>query len=340
MTRKGVSRNNLLGPFAMVALLTCSFVPVKNSLATSLTCTENAQPCSVNSTFNVNVNEMLSVSITKPDVWVTGNTGDFLRNTVSLSVSSNNGNGFTASMNSKTTTNLVNKENSNATIPTLSSNTTKSAFDAGRWGYSLSNYTAANDSVSTSDSTSGVDGSTYKPLNTSAITILYSDSAATGTQDVYFGAKAGNTTASGTYANTVVFSVVSGVVDNNNPAIPSDPVVPGDDTTADDGNSTTVAKTDGDYVVTTNTSTGTGSYSITSGSTTTNTQVTTSTTATDLHAAPQGVTDTVAANVTNITTEGTPLATGLAVSAAVAAATGGILFFVAKRKEDEEEETK
>ena len=58
-------------------------------------------------TFQVNVVESLSVSITAPRGGASGNINTFLRNTVSLSVTSNNANGFTASMYAKNT-NLTN----------------------------------------------------------------------------------------------------------------------------------------------------------------------------------------------------------------------------------------
>ena len=48
--------------------------------------------------FQVNVKEGLSVSVSTPDSssWASGNAGDFLRNKVSVSITSNNAQGFKA----------------------------------------------------------------------------------------------------------------------------------------------------------------------------------------------------------------------------------------------------
>ena len=73
-----------------------------------------------NVTFQVNVQEVLSVSITTPTNWDKGNVGVFLRNKVTLDVTSNNINGFTALMNSTdSSANLYHSSKANTTLPTL-----------------------------------------------------------------------------------------------------------------------------------------------------------------------------------------------------------------------------
>ena len=39
---------------------------------------------------NANISEVLSVSLSTPQTWATGNIGDFMRNKISLNVFSNN----------------------------------------------------------------------------------------------------------------------------------------------------------------------------------------------------------------------------------------------------------
>lgn len=266
--------------------------------------------------FRVNVTEILTVSLTLPDTWASGNTGDFLRNAVTLNVASNNGNGFNASMTTKTATTSLANKNSAATIPTLAADATRGNFPANYWGYSI-NDTAAGDNTST-----------YKALvgaGSTPISLLASNTAASASKDIYFGAKADSSKDSGTYTNTVVFNVVSGVIDENNPVTPVDPAKPSD-TIADNP----AYDSSADRTVHT--------------STTHNTQAGTTTTTTEVAAGdvrssytrPQGVKTSSEANIG----EGTPLATGLAVTAGIAATAGAVFFVAAKRKEKKDEEEK
>lgn len=264
--------------------------------------------------FNVNVTETLSVSVTTPTAWASGDVDTFLRNKVRVDVTSNNSAGFTASMTTKTSsTSLVNTSKSTATIPTLASSTERGSFPANYWGYSLD------------DTESGSDTSTYNALvgaDSAPIEILSSSSATSGSKDCYFGAKADITQASGTYVGTVVISVVSGVIDNStNPITPTNPVTPSGDQIANyDGNNT--------------------SYTYSSTNTSNNTSSTTTEisdgdvrSAYEGYTPPQGVTYSTKTNINNSTT----LATGLGIAAAIAA-TSGFFFLAAARREDDDDE--
>ena len=267
-----------------------------------------------NTTFNVNVEESLSVSVTTPSTWASGNIDTFLRNKVSVSVTSNNTAGFTASMTTKTAdTALTNTAKSSYTLPTLSGAVEKNSFPANYWGYSLNDTDAGNNS------------STYNALvgaGSTPITILSSANASTGSKDFYFGAKADVTQASGTYMGTVVISVVSGVIDSTNPITPTNPVTPGENQTPvyNSGSNTTAY-----------------TYSSTnSGTTSTTTQVSKgdNRSAYEGYTPPQGVTH----STKTATNTGTDLATGLGIAAAVAATSGLLLFVAARRENDEDDE--
>lgn len=326
MTGKSVFRASVLtGIFACVAMVLCGSIAVSADNVSEC----STSPCSGSTTFNVNIHEVLGVSITVPDTWASGDTGDFLRNAIGLRVTSNNGAGFTASMRTKTsTTALTNAANSDYTIATLSSNVAKSSFDSNRWGYSLGDYTAANSSdTSVPETSAGDNSSIYKPMSSTATTILYSATAASDSQDIYFGAKADASSAAGTYYNTVVISVVSGVVtsDNgDNPINPADPATP-DDTS---NGSPTYDQDSGRTVYTTASTSGSGSSS----TTTTATEVSSGDT-TSSYADPAGVTTKTSSNLDG----GTPLATGLAVTAGIAAVTGVVFLVAAKRRDNDDD---
>lgn len=276
--------------------------------------TPQAAAINVNTAFNVNVQEYLSVSITTPSEWARGNIDTFLRNKVSISVTSNNASGFTASMTTKTTeTSLINTAKSTATLPRLASNTTRSNFPTNRWGYSLN------------DTEAGYTSSSYRAVPSSAETpvqILSSAVAATSSKDFYFGAKANVIKASGTYTGTVVINVVTGVIDNNtNPITPVNPVTPGNEQTAvyDSGEDTTAY---------TYRSTG-------NGRSTTTTEISSG----DNRSAYQGYTPPQGATystTTNLST-GATIATGLGIAASVAA-TSGFFFLAAARREGDDED--
>lgn len=265
--------------------------------------------CAANSTFSVSVSELLTVSLTEPDNWATGNVDTFLMNKVSLTVASNSDSGYEAMMNSKDTTNLV---NGSYTIPTVSSGTVGNNL-SDQWGYNLP-----------ASSSTTVDGtSTFNAMKTSAIKLLGSDTPGSTTQDIYFGAKATSATASGTYSNTVIVSVVSGVNDNT-PVIPSNPTTPTTDNNNPGGTAATETVGGNTYTVYTNDYNTTTYSEISSGN---------NVNAYSGYTAPQGEVNTVAS-----INEGTPLATGLAVTAAVAATAGIVFFIIAKRRSDEDEE--
>ena len=288
----------------------------------------------VDQTVTVKAEEMLTVKVTTPTTWASGNFGCnssgscsntslFLRNTVSLAITTNNETGFTATMTATTTnTSLTNTDPSKSsyTIPTLTSNIARSSFPDNYWGYSIND-----------DSNSG----TYRPVAalgaTSPSYIANSAyNSGTTTKNVYFGAKANLNKASGTYANSVVFNVVSGVnagdgSTNTSGVTPTNPVTPSIDTNTSD--TTPTYNSTLDRTVYTKTST-------TSGTSSTGTVVTPGNSTSATYSNPAGVSSSTLAKID----EGTPLATGLAVTAGVAATAGIIFFIIAKRRKDDEEE--
>lgn len=314
---------------------------VANQVNAANDCETTSGSCGT--TFQVNVVESLTVSLTTPETAASGAMNTFLRDTVGLEVTSNNANGFTASMYSNTNTesgakatDLINSSDNSSTIETMSDATvTKSNFKSDTWGYSLSDYASAQDSTSTSDTTAGNDNSTYKKMisdSASPSTILYSNAAASKSQDIYFGAKASAVKPSGTYSGSVVISVVSGVVDNNNPATPTNPAT-------DNSNTGTATYTSGTGVGSSTYADGTA-YSGTTAYTTTSSGEDTKTTTTTITGGdttssyPLGVTEDTSAHINS----GAPLAAGLAVTSAVAAVSGLFFFILAKRKKDDEDE--
>ncbi len=276
-----------------------------------------------NTIFKVNIAETLSVAVTIPKSGASGSAGTFLRNAVNLNVSSTNVNGFTATMyTSNNTTNLINTRDSSKTIQTLSGTSTRSNFPSNRWGYSLD------------DTTTGSESSNYSPLvstSASPIEVLKSDTDANNvSKDIYFGTKADLSQASGTYSGTVVISVVSDVIDEDNPVTPTDPVTPSD-------NDSTNPSYSGAGTTKGHGTNGTTSYTTSTNNdddtTTTTTEVSDGNTV-DAYADPAGVTERTTANING----GTPLAIGLAVSAAVAATSGMFFFILAKRRKDDDDE--
>lgn len=283
--------------------------------------------------FNVNVAEVLTVSITDPASWASGElsnkVGDkyvsnLLRNKVNVSASTNNAVGVTVSMYTENT-NLVNQTNNSYTIPTLASQTVASSFPVNYWGYSKD------------DTVSGSDSANYYPLTSSASPIrLFSTvgtaSTGSGSQDVYFGAKADNTEQSGTYAQTVYFVAVTDTVDSEtNPEVPINPAEP---STVDE-----IAE----YKPTTGSTSYTRRYSSNTGSTTPNPNPVSGDTKTNRTEVSKGDTTNSYAAAQGVTTKsgidgGSSVAVALGVASAVAA-TSGILFFVAaKRRKDDEDE--
>ena len=313
---------------------TLFFGSITAAALTSLLITPVSQVFAADATVSVKAEEMLTIQVITPDSGAAGDPGDFLRNMVTIQVATNNPTGFTATMTSSSaTTALTNQVDNNYTIPTLSSNTTRGSFPDNAWGYSID------------DTTAGNTGSTYRPIAAlgasapSYIANVASNSTVT-TRNVYFGTKATAAKASGTYSNTVVFNVVSGInTDDTSQSgvTPANPVTPSSDPIPNDNTPTYVPGNVGGsstgVTVYSHTSTSSGSGSGSTNTTTTDTTVTRGDTTTSTYVSPAGVSNTVAVN------EGTPLATGLAVTAGVAATTGVVFFIVAKRrrKDDEEE---
>ena len=304
-----------------------------------------------NATFQVNVKETISVSITRPSSGATGGVGDFLRNDFAINVVSNNTEGFTASMYADIAGNtvpLTNTSLSSAKLPTLtnSSGIARSSFPANYWGYTLGQYTldgTVQNSYTLSGKTysetaAGNDSSNYYPMiNSSASPIVIMDGATspkrTGTQNIYFGAKGDNSTASGTYTGTVIVSVVSGGIDNNNPITPTNPDTPSDDTPNDNAatytGSTGTGATQG---VGKSGTTGTTVYTTTSGNTTT-TEISGGDNR-SAYAGPQGERYETFTNVT----DGSLPVTGLVMASSVAAVTGFTFFIFAYRDDDDDDD--
>lgn len=307
-----------------------------------------------NTTFQVNVQESISVSVTTPESGATGNVGDFLRNTVDVEVASNVSNGFTASMfssanNASTTkTDLAHTTLGAAyVIPTLAAGTQRSSADfTDHWGFSLKN-TPVGDSATYGETDAGNNNSYYYPLTASSSNpiVIMKGNAGTksGSQSVYFGAKASANKPSGTYHNTVVINVVTGVIETDstdpgyNPYTPVNPATPSSDTNATDqlatynSNSGFAGSATGATVYTTNTS---------DASAHTNTTTTEVSTGNNTNAYPKGVSvieDNLAVTNNN-TTNNSALATGLAITAGVAATAGTAFFILAKKRDDEDDE--
>ncbi|MBR2855732.1 hypothetical protein IKE99_02190 [Candidatus Saccharibacteria bacterium] len=304
-------------------------------------------------TFEVDVQDSLSVQITTPTTPATGDIDDFLRNTVSLDVSTNANNGFTASMYSKSSTDLEHTTlGSSYSIPTLAGEITRDDFVNGtnsapdHWGYSLGEFTLDGASQSSlGDTSAGLATGRYEPMHTSnnPITIMNGATIAkkSGTRNVYFGTRVSSAKPSGTYSNTVVFSVVTGAIDaGTNPATPTNPVTPATDTVANDSAATYTGDARGVGISGT---TGTTVYTTTSSTSTTET-ITTQVTGGDnrsSYASPQGVqsvTPAVATTTTNVNEDNTMLSSALAATAVVAGTSGAVFFLLAKKRDDDDDE--
>lgn len=296
-----------------------------------------------NSSFQVNVMDTLAVAVTTPEAGAAGNANEFLRNTIDVEVNTNASNGFTASMYSRNNTDLVNTAiGISSLIPTMSSSALRSAFPTNVWGYSLKS--SSLDGKTYGETDAGNNGSTYYPLtdSTSApIKILTAASGAkSGAQSVYFGTKVNTEKPAGTYLNTVVISVVTGVIDSGtNPITPVNPANPSTDPNPNDtvpvytgNNDTTGTGISGSNGTTVRTVRTTNSG--TPATTTTTTEISAGDN-TSSYAPAQGVS---ISTQSNIVENGSTLPIGLAATS-VATATAGVIFFIlAKRDEDDEEE--
>lgn len=271
---------------------------------------------SENVTFNVNLTEILTVSVTKPTTWASGDMEALLRNKISVSAKTNNYYGATLSMyaDGLTLNNTVSYDSTKPAtfINTLDANTyTNGTFPVNAWGYSVE------------DTDAGSSSASYLPIVTeaNAVTLIERTTGTTGTnysKDVFFGAKANTSKQAGTYAQTVNFVAVTGLVDTENPKVPTNPST---DNPANE-------------IATYNTTTGRTTYSSRSTNTTTNT----TTTATQV---TSGNTVSTYANPAGVTTSKngiTALAVGLAVAASVAAVSGTVFFILAKRHDDDDDE--
>lgn len=263
--------------------------------------------------------EALEVTIADEDLSGTADTGEFLRLSVAVFAATNNPAGFVIYMNTKTTnTSLVNTTSSD-TIPKLQSASwsRSGGFEniTNKWAYSLDD-----------DSETG----TYYPIVGSNETPILVASQSTGSNqgdssDVYFGAMIDSTKDSGTYTNTVVFTIISGtstIPSGGNP----DPDPTGPQDTSDD-DPVVAYDPSGDHTVYTDTTNRGERYSEIS---TGDNRSTYPNVAEVTFTPPQGVTTYI--------TEGTPLTTGLAVTAATAAVSGVIFLIATRRRDDEDEE--
>lgn len=361
---KEISHNKKsLASFALAAAALAGAVTVNLShVSTDNTSAEECSNATCNTTFEVDVEDALTVSLTTPETGATGNVGSFLRNTVDLDVTSNASNGFTASMYSSTDnagtdkTSLTHSSlgaSDSYDILTLASSTTRGDFPTDRWGYSLES--ASMDGKNYGETDAGNNSSNYYPLTADSTDPIKLLSAAagtkTGSQSIYFGAKASASKPSGTYNNTVVISVVTGNVDAPqtdppvNPITPSNPATPSIDTPNDNtatytgstGTGATrgvgISGTTGTTVYTTSTTSGTG----TAATTTTTTEVTGGDN-TSTYVAPQGVKNTEIMTLGTASQSNSTLPISLAATAVGAATAGTIFFILAKKHDDDDEE--
>lgn len=332
--RKTHTRSKNLSPKVLLGLFAVS------ALALSLPGSVRAEDPSGGSTFEVNVGEMLSVTVTTPDKWASGDTGAFVRNTIVLDVASNNSNGFVATMGTKNSdASLTNDLDATATIPTLTKSYTRASFPVDRWGYSLGDY---QDGVTVGDSAAGNDKSIYRPMSStsSPVTLLSSSSASSGSQNIYLGAKISSATTSGWYSGTITISVVSGTV---NPSASS--------STGQNASSVSPASASSATPQTASSgndpSSGSTSSQLASYSTGRTVNVASSSDSSDVpgapddtvssasqndlmssYAPPQGVSDQVGADIDNSNS----VASALAVASATAAATGAALLVYSRLK--------
>lgn len=280
--------------------------------------------------FEVNVRESLTVSISSPTTWASGDIDTFLRNKFSLYVSTNNAAGFTASMTTKTAdTFLTNTSKNSAIIPTLAAGSTRGSFPANYWGYSLGTTATLNNQTYNETDVGNLSSNYYPLVNnvSTPITVLSSSSASSGSQDIYFGAKANASLPSGTYVGTVVINVVTGVIDNTNPITPVNPATPTEDEVATYRPAPTGS------------SSGSTTYTHRSSSSGTST-VTTEISAADNtdaytgYTPPQGVFSDTTLNIA----KESMLITGFATAASVATTSGLFFFIAAKRREIDEDD--
>lgn len=359
---KEVSYNKKsMASFALAAIAALGSVLV-NLNQPSISNTSAATDQTENMTFEVGVDDSLSVSLSTPESGATGNPNTFLRNQVDLEVTSNASNGFTASMYSSdensgsTKTNLTHTSLGDSySISTLSSSSTKSDFPTNSWGYSLKS--ASMDGKTYGETDAGNNSSTYYPLtdsSTSPIKLLAASAGTkSGSQSIYFGAKANSDKPSGTYKNTVVISVVTGTIDTDaNPTTPTNPVNPTTDIPNDNvATYTGETGTGATQGVGTSGTTGTTVYTTSTTRTNSTTGVVSNVTTTEVsggdnrstYTNPHGAfsatgNDKMTTFASTNTQESSALPMGLAVTAGVSAAAGALFFILAKKSDDDDEE--
>ena len=331
-----------------VGSVAASIASIPQDDSTAANCTSS--PC--NTSFKVHVQDAISVTLTSPSSGASGNVNTFLRNKVSLAVNSNVTNGFTASMYSSDSNAATTKTYLTHTslgtgqyLPTLSAGYVRSAFPTNYWGYSLAS--ASIGSITYGETDAGNENSRYYGLadKSAPITILTAASGTKqGSQSIYFGAKANTSKASGTYSNTVVFSVVTGAINSNtNPAVPVNPATPSMDTPNNStptytGTGTTgvgVTNSSGTTIYTTTSTSGSGANA----TSTTKAQVSGgNNTPSYTYTTPQGVITSNASDTQTNIVEGSSLPIGLAATAGAAATAGVIFFIVAKKRDDDDDE--
>lgn len=302
---RSIHKTNILFGVAGIIALVSAFVGLSSG----------AKATDQNFTFNVNLKEVLTVSLTKPTIWASGNVDTLLRNKVTVSALTNNYYGATVSMYANDTMlqNITSYSSTDPTsyIPNLTSNTTNGSFTPNAWGYSIT------------DNDAGISSAAYLPITTSAspVTLITRSTGTTGTtysKDVFFGAKATSAKQAGTYWQTVNFVAVTGVIDTDNPVNPTNP---------------------SSDVAINNTPTYTSSTNRTT-YTTRSTNASTNTTNTTTQIMPGNTTGSYAnaAGVVSKSGDGSGIIIVLATAATVAAASGIFFFVLAKRRNDDDEE--
>lgn len=303
---RSIHKTNILFGIA-VTVLTTILIGSSSALAAQ----------SQNVTFNVNLTEVLTVSLTEPTAWASGQVGNLLRNKVTVSALTNNYYGATVSMYADGTrleniTSGYNSSDASTYINTLNNNSyTYNSFPNDAWGYSLQ------------DADTPVSSASYLPVTLVAnpVTVISNSQATIGTnysKDVFFGAKATSAKQSGTYAQTVNFVAISG--------IDTDPAP----TPSTDNTDSEIASHTPRYNATTNRTTYTTR-------TATNNNTTTTTTT---HVNPGNTVSsyTNPAGVTASSNGASNIVTALAVAAGVTAVSGVTFFILAKRDRDDDEE--
>ena len=307
---------------AVFAFAVAGTLAISTNIKTPITKADENVP------FNVTLAEALTVSVTEPETWASGDTDDLLRNKITVKALTNNKNGVTVSMYAQDTdlrhkTQYSSSDNSSYINPLNANTYTKSTFPANAWGYSLQ------------DTVAGLDSASYLPVvdDENPVTVLTSTIGVEGTKDVFFGARSSSSKKSGTYAQTVYFAAVTDTIDTSgdppvNPVIPSNPST--DNSTSDVAVYTPSTNRTTYTTRTTATGSGTGSNIAVSGNTKTTTTQVSSGNTTSSYTAPHGVTTSNSGN--------SSIAGALAVAAAVAATSGTLFFILAKRRDDDDDE--